>query len=130
MQQGQQILVDTGAWVDFLGSPDGELGSKVALAIEYEQAAICGVIITELLQGSGHDQQDKLNFLFSQIKSLPLSESAMTHAGQMLQQQRKLGRILPLTDAVIAAVAIEHDAALLTADANFGYFPGLRLVTY
>ncbi len=48
----KRILIDTCGWIDFLRSRDGVLGDYVSLAIEREQAVLCGVVIAELLQGT------------------------------------------------------------------------------
>ncbi len=59
-----KILIDTSAWVNFLTDKEGALGNMVAMAIERNQAALCGVVIAELLQGAlGKQERKKLNCL-------------------------------------------------------------------
>ncbi len=124
-----KILIDTSAWVNFLTDKEGALGNMVAMAIERNQAALCGVVIAELLQGAlGKPEQKKLNFLFSHVESLPMTESVMLKAGELLQKQRAQGLILPLTDAVVAAVALEQGVPVLSADQILSYFEGITLV--
>lgn len=54
-------------------------------------------------------------------------ESAADHVEQVLTLLDGIGTAANLvTDAQIAALAIEHDAVLHTADADFLRFPGLR----
>jgi|TARA_B100000959_G_C14865113_1_gene575934 hypothetical protein len=49
------------------------------------------------------------------------------HTGHVLQLLDELGTAANLvTDAQIAAIAIEHDAVVHTSDADFTRFPGVR----
>lgn len=123
------ILIDTSAWVAFLTTQTGVLGTMAALAVERDQAAICGVVIAELLQGAkGEMQQRQFDEIFSFVETLPMTESVMKQAGLMLQKLRQQGIVVPLTDAVIAAVALEQGVPLLTADKNFQHFEGLTIM--
>ncbi len=115
-----KILFDTCAWVDFLRLKDGVLGDYVSLAIERDQVVLCGVVIAELLQGAkGEKEQRQLEFLFTNIEILPIEESTWFAAGKALQKLRSNGITLPLSDAVIAMVAITHNVPVLTIDKHF-----------
>lgn len=50
------VLIDSCAWIDFLRHQTGELGNQVYRLIDYERAAITGVIVAELLQGVKSDK--------------------------------------------------------------------------
>ncbi|MBN4063698.1 PIN domain-containing protein [Cardiobacterium sp. AH-315-I02] len=100
------LLFDTCAWIDFLRFPDGILGDLIAKAIEGDKALLCGVVVTELLQGAkGKKENRQLDLLFSTIKSLPCDENVWREAGLMLQDLRRKGITVPLTDALIAVIA-------------------------
>lgn len=69
------VLFDTCAWIDFLRYPDGILGDLMATAIENDKALLCGVVMSELLQGAkGKKENRQLDLIFSTIKSLPCEE--------------------------------------------------------
>ena len=124
----KRILIDTCGWIDFLRSRDGVLGDYVSLAIEREQAVLCGVVIAKLLQGTkGKKEQSQLDFLFSNIEIVPTDESCWQTAGIMLQQQRVQGITIPLTDGLIAAIANNQDIPILTIDKHFEYLPVKRV---
>ena len=53
------VLIDSCAWIDFLRYQEGELGNKVSDLIKNDQAAITGVIVTELLQGAKSNKQQQ-----------------------------------------------------------------------
>ncbi len=120
----KKILLDTCAWIDFLRSTEGAMGDFVALAIERDEAVLCGVVITELLQGAkGKKELHQLDFLFSNIETLPIEDFTWTEAGRMLKKLRNKGVTLPLTDALIATVANKHGVPLLTIDKHFQHLP-------
>ena len=118
----QKILFDTCTWIDFLRNKEGLIGDFLASAIEKDQAVLCGVIITELLQGAkGRKEQQQLNFIFENIESLRIEESNWLDAGETLQSLRTKGITLPLTDALIASVSKKHKVPIFTMDKYFQY---------
>lgn len=115
-----KILIDTCAWIDFLRSSRGKLGDLVEQALAKDNALLCGVTISELLQGAkGDKEKQQLEFLFANVESLSIHEIDWMTAGQMLQALRGRGVTLPLTDALIAAVANRQGVPILTVDAHF-----------
>ena len=119
-----KILIDTCAWIDFLRSEEGALGNYVARLIENDQALLCGVIITELLQGAkGNKEKQQLEFLFSGVEILDINRQDWIDAGLCLQKLRSKGITLPVTDALIAMLATRHSVPVLTIDKHFNYLP-------
>ncbi|MCK5725769.1 MAG: PIN domain-containing protein [Thiotrichaceae bacterium] len=118
------VLFDTCAWIDFLRYPEGILGDMIAEAIEMDKALLCGVVKAELLQGAkGKKENQQLNLLFSSIESLPCDEALWNEAGLLLQDLRRKGITLPLTDALIAVVARKHRVDIVTLDKHFQHLP-------
>lgn len=118
------VLFDTCAWIDFLRFPDGPLGDLIATAIENDRALICGVVITELLQGArGRHENKQLGLLFSSIESLPCDETAWHEAGLILQDLKRKGITVPLTDALITVIAKRHHVDVVTQDKHFKHLP-------
>ena len=117
-----KILIDTCAWIDFLRSAEGALGNYVARLIENDQALLCGVIITELLQGAkGKKEKQQLEFLISGIEILDINRQDWIDAGLCLQNLRSKGITLPVTDALIAMLATRHSVSVLTIDKHFNH---------
>jgi predicted nucleic acid-binding protein len=115
-----RILIDTCAWVAFLRSGQGALAARVAEALNDDTAMLCGVSITELLQGAkGAKEKQQLDFLFANVPCVAVEPSDWTTAGQTLQALRTQGITLPLTDALIATVAKRKAMPVLTVDAHF-----------
>lgn len=119
-----QILIDTCAWVAFLRSGEGALAARVTQALNDDTALLCGVTITELLQGAkGVKEKQQLEFLFANVPCLPVEPADWVAAGLTLQSLRLQGVTLPLTDALIAAVARRNAVAVLTVDNHFQHLP-------
>ncbi len=116
----QKILVDTCAWIDFLRSREGNVGDQVETALANDQACLCSVNITELLQGAkGQKEKQQLAFLFENVDCLEVLAEDWRVAGYLLQTLKTQGITLPLTDALIATVAKRHQIAVLTMDKHF-----------
>jgi predicted nucleic acid-binding protein len=114
------ILVDTSAWIDFLRGRSGALSDAVERALSDDSALLCGVVIAELLQGAkGQKERQQLEFLFANVECLPVLPDDWHGVGRALQALRLSGITLPLSDAIIAAVAQRHGVSILTADAHF-----------
>lgn len=118
------VLFDTCAWIDFLRYPDGILGDLMATAIEDDKALLCGVVMSELLQGAkGKKESRQLDLIFSTIKSLPCEEVVWHEAGLILQDLKYKGITVPLTDALIAVIAKRHRVDVVTLDKHFKHLP-------
>ena len=120
----RKILIDTCAWIDFLRGKEGALGNAVERALSDDTALICGVVMAELLQGAkGNKERQQLDFLFANVPCLNLEPADWIAAGTFLQSLRARGITLPLTDAVIAAIAQRCGVPVLTIDAHFQHLP-------
>ena len=123
------VLVDTNVIIDYWKNPDPQLTA----IFQQEDIAICGPVLAELMHGakSEQDMNSILNAT-SCFTNLPFNEG-WTQLGQMLYKLRTSGITLPFTDALIAQIAINHNASVLTNDKHFALiksvFPELVLYT-
>lgn len=115
-----QVLIDTCGWVDFLRARDGILGDQVESAMVHDSACLCSVSVAELLLGvKGLKEKKQLELMFASVTLLHVEPADWYSAGQSLQALRGKGFHIPLTDALIAAVAIRHNLPVLTVDKHF-----------
>jgi predicted nucleic acid-binding protein len=128
------ILVDTSAWIDFFGGRDlPHVRLLETLLSDGEDVAICGVILSEILQGIGDDAQ--FNFTERRLDALlflPMPRQTFLFAARIYRTLRKTGvTVRKPIDCMIAAVALENDAVLLHNDRDFrmiaSHFP-LRML--
>lgn len=116
------ILVDTSVWIDFFRASDLPHVQRLEKFIDLgENIALCGVILTEILQGirdesTYHRTRSYLEFL----RFLPMTQEVFIEAAQIYRSLRAKGITVrkPL-DCMIAATALVHQAQLLHNDRDF-----------
>ena len=116
------VLVDTSAWIDFFCGRQNPQTDAVQFLLQLGHARLCGPVKAELLQGvKTKKEQQQLDVVFSAVESLGTHEQDWEVAGNQLRTLRSSGITLPLTDALIAAIAIRHKAQVLTLDHHFSH---------
>jgi predicted nucleic acid-binding protein len=85
------------------------VADTVGHLIETDQAIITGPVIAELLQGvRGDSEAQQLQELLEFLPYLEMQRKDWESAGKTLRDLRSRGITIPLTDAVIGAVAFRH----------------------
>jgi len=80
---------------------------------------LTGVVITEIVQGLTRDARPIETYL-SEFEMLePQGFSTFLNAAAIFRTARSKGISLATIDALIAAVALEHDAEVFTLDKDF-----------
>ena len=84
---------------------------------------LCGVILTEVLQGILDDEQHKrTESILSSLTTLPMDQSTFLLAANIYRTLRSRGITMRNSvDCVIAAVCIEGRAHLLHSDGDFDH---------
>lgn len=116
------LLVDTTTWIDFFAGHSGQHVDALKSSIEHdEDICLCGVILTEVLQGiRNHRQFERTKRHLDTLIYLPVSHTAFLRAAEIYRSLRKKGiTIRRSLDCMIASVAIEHEIPLLHNDMDF-----------
>lgn len=116
------VLVDTTVWIDFFAGREEPHVDKLQNLIENEEdLSICGVILTEILQGIRSDADfSKTRDYLDDLIFLPMRRGTFLRAAELYRSLRKKGiTIRKPVDCMIASVSIEHDALLLHNDRDF-----------
>lgn len=122
------ILLDTSILIDYLRSPSVE----VLTLIELNDGAVCGVVRSEVLHGarSAEDLSGLISAL-DQFHQITTPENIWDELGRNLFILRKHGIRVPISDALIATLAIQNDLELWENDHHYPLMqrvmPGLRL---
>jgi len=128
------VIVDTSVWVDFFrGTDTPQVGRLERLLAESEDVCICGVILAEVLQGIRADSDyARTVSRFNAFLFLEMNRGTFVRAAQIYRGLRRRGiTVSKPVDCMIAAVAIEHNVALLHNDRDFDpieEFCGLKVV--
>ena len=86
-----------------------------------ENICICGIVLTEILQGiKSEDQYRKVKKLLSELIYLPMPCEVYELAADIYRNARKNGKTIRNTiDCIIAACSIVHNIPLLHKDKDF-----------
>lgn len=115
-----KVLIDTSAWIDFFRNASGSVGDTVSYLIQFDKAYLAGPVMTELLRGSRSKKETRqLEFIFSTIPYVEICQQDWEMTGTSLRKLRESGLTIPLTDVLIASVAIRNGMSVLTLDKHF-----------
>jgi predicted nucleic acid-binding protein len=116
------VLIDTTVWIDFFaGRQLPHVATLERLIVHREDICICGIILTEVLQGIRQKSEfRKTRELFNTMIFLPMPHSVFLGAAEIYRTLRRKGiTIRNSVDCMIASVAIENDTMLLHNDRDF-----------
>jgi predicted nucleic acid-binding protein len=117
-----EVLVDTTVWIDFFHDrPLPHVVTLQELIENDDDVCVCGVILTEVLQGIRKDADyRKTRDYFESLVFLPMRRATFLRAADVYRSLRKKGvTIRKSVDCLIAAVAIEYNVPLLHNDRDF-----------
>ena len=130
------IIIDTTIWIDFFaGCQEPHVSYLEELLRNDEDICICGVILTEILQGiRDNNQFKKTAAYFKNLLFLPMNYDTFIQSAEIFRSLKKKGiTIRKPIDCMIAAVALEHNVPLFHNDRDFDYideYTGLQTVKY
>jgi predicted nucleic acid-binding protein len=124
----ERLLPDTCAWIEFFKGKATPMAEALERELLQGEVATCGVILYELIQGIRSPKEEKLVLNAMQaVTHLEMSAELWIKAGRLSAELRANGHTLPLSDLVIAALALEHELSVLTIDSHFEAIPGLKV---
>jgi predicted nucleic acid-binding protein len=116
------ILIDTSVWVSFFkDQPIKQVSRLIELIEQKEELCICGVILTEILQGIRNlKERERIENLLNSLLFFSMKKETFILAADLYCSLRKQGITIRKTiDCMIAAVAIENKIPLLHNDRDF-----------
>ena len=124
-----KLLPDTCVWIDFLKNRNTPLTIQLEQKLLQGEVYTCGVVLYELLQGIRNPGEDvQVRAAFDALVMLEVTAKTWVGAAKLSAELRKKGITLPMSDIIIAAVALEHNVTIMTVDQHFQQVPGLLLV--
>ncbi|MBI4565967.1 MAG: PIN domain-containing protein [Planctomycetes bacterium] len=122
------VIVDTSVWIDVLRSRPSMHREEVSRLVRLDRAGICSLILAEILEGiRSAKEEEEVRRRLSVVRSLPIAESVWEEAGRLGAALRRKGITVPLSDRVIAIVALRQNCPVYTVDKHFQRIPSLRL---
>lgn len=122
------IIADTSVWIPFFNRPDSPEKTALDLLIDADEVALVGVVLAELLQGCRTlSERNTLAEALLALRYYEVTRSIWLRTGDLSALLLRKGVTLPLSDLVIAAVAIEHGCSVYSLDTHFKKIPGVHL---
>ena len=111
-------------WWDELLSGEEPVGIPLAISIGFVRLATSPVVLSPPMTGAQAIALVKGWFQRPDVVHLDSGANHFDHLERCLEAAGRAGRLV--TDAHLAALALDHDAELHSADQDFRVFPGVR----
>lgn len=122
------VIADTSVWIEYFKGGHAPARTALRDLIRATQAVLVGVVLAELLQGCRSSKEaDTILSKLAGLRFLETKFSTWQSAGELSASLRRKGTTLPLSDLIIAALALEHRCEVFTLDPHFEQVPGLTL---
>lgn len=122
------VIADTSVWIPFFNRPESPEKQAIDALIDEDRLALAGIVLAELLQGCRTPKE--ANTILGKLTGVHFLETTFStwkRAGELSSSLRRKGITVPLSDVIIAALAIEHHCEVYTLDSHFEQIPGLTL---
>ena len=123
-----KIIVDTSVWIEYLKNRT-TITEKLDQLLLAGHICTLGPVVAELLQGARTEKDYQL--LINSISGLSYVETAVEDwikAGTISFKLKKKGITIPITDCLIAVVAMRLNASIMSYDQHFEAIPNLKLI--
>jgi predicted nucleic acid-binding protein len=121
------VLIDTCIWATTFSKPNSRENRTVEQLIEQDRVVVIGPVMTETLYGFRRAEQ--ADWAASRLKKLGWLDvpwDDWRNAAALGRQLAAGGHRLPLTDLVIATIALRHDLYVYTVDPHFDLFTDVK----
>lgn len=123
------VLADSSFYIRLLRLGKDPL-KALALAAETRDLAVCGVIRCEVGRAFRQvETLERFDAFWDVMCNVPTDDRLWAEVEQKLWSLDRQGKILPLTDIVIACCANRIQAVVLTFDNHFSQIPGVHAVS-
>jgi predicted nucleic acid-binding protein len=114
------LLLDTSLWIDFTRARSpAPLKQFIAPYVLDPAAHLAEPVLFEVLRSARPEEARLLEAQFDVLPCLPTPKDLWQRAIALGQACRQAGRTVLSLDLLVAAVAMHHDAMLVSFDADF-----------
>ena len=120
------VLVDSTIFIDWMRRGHSPV-VRLAPHLSSGGVVTCGVVRAEVLRGVVHARvHAEIETLFDLMPVIDTTGSIWRAVADLAWKLDRRGRVLPVTDLVIAACARSIHAEVVSLDHHFGEIPGIR----
>jgi predicted nucleic acid-binding protein len=122
-------LLDSSLWVTLLRrSTSPQDKEMIGAFVRSDSARVADPIKFELLRFASSSESDRLAKHFALVPTLATPDDLWMSAAELGQLCRKSGKSIGALDLLIAAVALSHDAVVVTFDSDFAEIAQVSLL--
>jgi tRNA(fMet)-specific endonuclease VapC len=124
------VLIDSSVYIHLLR---GGFDPIAALAQRFDatELVVCDIVRCEVLRGMIRQKtRADLTTFFNLLVHVTMDYAAWHETEELAWTLDRAGKILPLTDVIIAVCALRAEAEVLTRDHHFEMVPRLRLAEW
>ena len=122
------VVADTSVWISFFNRPNSTEKKALDTLIDEDELALVGVVLAELLQGCrGAKEREAIKEAMFALPYFEITRSTWVKAGETSASLLRRGITLPMSDLIIAAIALEYRYQVYSLDAHFKKIPNLSL---
>ncbi|MBI5234703.1 MAG: PIN domain-containing protein [Deltaproteobacteria bacterium] len=123
------VIADSCAWIGYFRREASDLKETLERLLISGSVVICGVVMYELSQGLKSDKERSLvTDAMQSLRYVEMSPVLWLKAADVAGALRRRGKTVPLSDVIIAALAMEHNLAVLTVDKHFNLIENLKII--
>ncbi len=124
-----RALVDSSYFIGRLRAGADPLEELATYSDDWEMLT-CGVVMVEVLRGMKQKPALKrMTEYMGCMLYVPTLNAVWERAAKLAWELDRAGRVMQVTDLMIAVCALESEAAVLTLDEDFARVPGLRVIS-
>ena len=120
------LPLDTTVLIDVLRARHNRRSLLAELIESGHTLATAAINVGEVYSGMKPGEATVTEAFLSSLECYPITSSIARRAGSLKSQWAQKGRTLTLADMIVAAVALEHDLALLTDNRKDFPIPQLK----
>ena len=121
-------LLDSTIIIDCLRGKKGRDELLKKLTLEGSTLGCCSVNIVEVYTGMKNREREKTTNLLNSFEYYNITREMATLAGEYRRNYRKKGKILSVSDVLIAAVAISYNLILITDNRKHYPMPEIKII--
>jgi predicted nucleic acid-binding protein len=114
--------------IEFFREPESEFTLHLKGLLLERKVIMVGMVMAEILQGVKAPKEANLvEQSLAKLRYLEITRDIWVTAGEISASLRSTGITIPLSDLIIAAIALSGNHEIFTIDPHFNKIDGLRL---